>query len=101
MPYKCWMSEPSPRSARFEARVTPDTLAAIRRAAEIEGRSVSDFVVQAARDAAERRISETQIIRLSLADQERVAEMLARGPKPSAALDRAVAAHDAMIRKDV
>ena len=95
------MPQPSTRSARIEARVAPDILAAVRRAAEIEGRSISDFVVEAARHAAERTIADAQIIRLSLADQERIADLLARGPKPSAALDRAMAAHDVMIRKDV
>jgi len=33
------------RTARLEARISPDTLAVVKRAAELEGRSVSDFVV--------------------------------------------------------
>jgi hypothetical protein len=33
------------RSTRLEARLPPETLALIKRAVEIEGRSVSDFVV--------------------------------------------------------
>ena len=37
------------RTSRLEARIAPDALAAVRRAAEIQGRSVSDFVVDAAR----------------------------------------------------
>ena len=37
------------RSARIEARIAPDALAVVKRAAEIQGRSVSDFVVAAAR----------------------------------------------------
>lgn len=36
----------------FEARVETDVLAVIRRAAEIQGRTMSDFVVSAAREAA-------------------------------------------------
>lgn len=92
------MAQPSNRSARIEARIAPEVLAAVKRAAEIEGRSVSDFMVDAARHAAERTIEETQIIRLSLADQERVAAMLAAPPAPSAALDRATAAHRDLVR---
>lgn len=42
----------SNRSARLEARVSPDALAVVKRAAELQGRSVSDFVVVAAREAA-------------------------------------------------
>ena len=94
------MPQPASRSARIEARIAPDVLAAVKRAAEIEGRSVSDFVVDAARHAAERTIEDSQIIRLSLADQERVATILMAAPKPSAALDRAKVAHRSLIHAD-
>ena len=94
------MTTTSPRSARIEARVAPEILAAVKRAAEIAGRSVSDFVVDAARRAAERTIEETQIMRLSLADQELVARILAEPPRTSPALDRAMAAHRALIREN-
>jgi uncharacterized protein (DUF1778 family) len=40
------------RTTRLEARISPDALAAVKRADEIQGCSVSDFVVAAARDAA-------------------------------------------------
>jgi uncharacterized protein (DUF1778 family) len=56
------------RTARLEARITPDALAIVRRAAELQGRSVSDFVVAAAQEAASRTIEETQLIRLSIED---------------------------------
>ena len=92
------MSVSTNRSARIEARIAPDILAAVKRAAEIAGRRVSDFVVDAARVAAERTIAETQLIRLSLADQERVAEILSRPPKSSPALDRAFEAHRRLVR---
>ena len=92
------MSQLATRTARLEARISPDVLAAVKRAAEIEGRSVSDFVVDAARLAAERTIEETQIIRLSLADQMRVAAVLAAPPAASAGLDRAMEAHRSLIQ---
>ena len=38
----------------LEARITREALAVVRRAAEIQGRSVSDFVVAAAQEAAEK-----------------------------------------------
>lgn len=86
------------RTARLEARIAPDVLAAVKRAAEIEGRSVSDFVVDAARHAATRTIEETHVIRLSLADQMQVAAVLAAPPASSAGLDRAVDAHRTLIQ---
>lgn len=48
------MPQRTKRTARLEARISRDALAVVRRAADIQGRSVSDFVVAAAQDAAER-----------------------------------------------
>jgi uncharacterized protein (DUF1778 family) len=85
------------RSTRLEARLSPQALAVVKRAAEIEGRSISDFVVTAAQQAAQRTIAETQIIRLSLAHQQELADALASPPKPAPALRRARAAHRRLI----
>lgn len=41
------------RTARIEARIAPEALAIVRRAAEIQGRSVSDFAVAASQEAAQ------------------------------------------------
>ena len=57
------------RTARLEARIAPEALAIVRRAAEIQGSSNSDFVVAAAQEAATRTITETEIIRLSVEGQ--------------------------------
>ena len=81
------------RTARLEARITPDALAVVRRAAELQGRSVSDFVVAAAQDAAHRAIEETNIIRLSVADQARFVDLLLNPPPLSPAMERAREAH--------
>lgn len=86
------------RTARIEARIAPDALVIVRRAAEIQGRSVSDFVVAAAREAASRTIEETQIIRLSMEDQRLFAEAILDPPPPSAALLRAAKAHRSLIK---
>jgi uncharacterized protein (DUF1778 family) len=81
------------RTARLEARIAPDTLAVVKRAAELQGRSVSDFVVAAAQDAAQRTIEETHIIRLSVEDQRRFVDLLLNPPPLSPALERARDAH--------
>jgi uncharacterized protein (DUF1778 family) len=85
------------RSTRLEARLSPQTLAVVKRAAEIEGRSVSDFVVAAARQAAQRTIAETQVLHLALADQRALAAALVAPPKPVPALRRARSAHRRLI----
>jgi uncharacterized protein (DUF1778 family) len=76
------------RTARLEARIAPGALA-VRRAAEIQGRSVSDFVVAASRDAGDRAIEETEIIRLSAEGQKQLAALLANPPEPGPALKKA------------
>jgi uncharacterized protein (DUF1778 family) len=81
------------RTARIEARIAPDALAVVRRAAEIQGRSVSDFVVAAAHEAASRTIAETEIIRLSVEDQRRIAEAILNPPEPTPAMRRAFQRH--------
>jgi uncharacterized protein (DUF1778 family) len=85
------------RSTRLEARVSPDTLAVVKRAAEIQGRSLSDFVVAAAQEAAQRTIEETQIIRLSIEDQKAVAESILNPPEPAKALRRAQKSHRRLV----
>jgi uncharacterized protein (DUF1778 family) len=87
------------RTNRIEARISPDGLAIVKRAAEIEGRSVSDFVVAAAREAAQKTIERTQIIRLSVEDQRRFAEAILAPSEPGPALKRARDAHRRLVRE--
>ena len=87
------------RTARFEARLSPETLAVVKRAAEIQGRSVSDFVVAAAQEAAHRAFEETQIIRLSVEAQSGIAEALLTPPEPTPALRKAFEHHRRLIKE--
>ncbi len=89
------------RTARLEARLAPEVLAVVRRAAELQGRSVSDFVVAAAREAAQRTIEETQIIRLSVEDQRAFAAAIFDPPPPAPGLLKAAAAHRRLFRDEV
>jgi uncharacterized protein (DUF1778 family) len=86
------------RTARIEARISPDALAIVKRAAEIQGRSVSDFVVAAAQEAAHRTIEETQIIRLSVEDQRALAEAILNPPEPAPALVRAAEQYRRLVQ---
>ena len=91
------MRQENHRTARIEARLSPDALEIVKRAAEIQGRSVSDFVVTAAQEAAHKAIEETQIIRLSMEDQQRFVGLLLNPPPLSQALERARLAHSQMV----
>lgn len=84
------MPQEPTRTSRIEARISPDALTIVKRAAEIQGRSVSDFVVAAAQEAAHRTIEETQIIRLSVEDQEAFAEAILNPPPLASAMERAI-----------
>lgn len=53
------------QTSRLEARLPASVYATLKRAAELKGRSLTDFVVSAAHDAAQRAIEEESIIRLS------------------------------------
>ncbi len=85
------------RSARIEARIAPDTLSVVKRAAELQGRSVSDFVVAAAQEAAQKAIEEAQIIRLSVADQRAFVEAILNPPPLAPAMERAIKRHRRLI----
>jgi len=85
------------RTARVEARIAPDALAVVRRAAELQGRSVSDFLVAAALKDARQTIEEAQIIRLSVDDQQRFAELLLNPPPLAPAMKRALKARKRLI----
>jgi uncharacterized protein (DUF1778 family) len=70
-------------------RMPIDVLKLLERAAEIQGRTVTDFVVAAADEAACRALEQTEIIRLSVEDQRQIAEAIINPPKPTPALRRA------------
>lgn len=87
----------STRTARVEARIAPDALAVVRRAAELQGRSISDFLVAAALKDAHRTIEDAQVIRLSMDDQERFAELILDPPPLAPAMKRALKARKRLI----
>src|ERR1700689_982066 len=89
--------QPHNRTARIEARIAPKSLAIVRRAAEIQGRSISDFVVAAAQDAARKAVAELEVIRLSREAQEQFVSLLLNPPRPSKAFQRALKRHKSLI----
>lgn len=90
-------TQESSRTACVEARIAPESLAVVRRAAELQGRSISDFLVAAALKDAYQTIEDAQIIRLSVEDQHRFAEMLLNPPPLVPAMQRALTARKRLI----
>jgi uncharacterized protein (DUF1778 family) len=91
------MKQETQPTARLEARLPNEVLARLKRAAEIQGRTLTDFVVAAADEAACRAIEQTEIIRLSLQDQRRIAAAILNPPAPTAALKKAARRYRELI----
>ena len=91
MPYSRDMSAAT--TARLEARLPNEVMARLKRASEIQGRTLTDFVVAAADEAARRAIEQTEIIRLSMEDQRQIAEAILNPPAPNKALKKAARRH--------
>lgn len=85
------------RTSRLETRISSESLELVRRAAEIEGRSVSEFVVGAAREAAKRTIADAEIIRLSRAAQAKFASLLLAPARAPSGLKKAFRRHRRLI----
>jgi uncharacterized protein (DUF1778 family) len=84
--------------ARLEARISRDLHLTVKRAAEIQGRTVTDFVVYALQAAATKAIEQADQVQLSLADQEAFANALIAPAKPNAALKRAFAQANKLLQ---
>ena len=90
----------SASTVRLEARISADLHSMLKRAAELQGRTVTDFVVSAVQEAAQQAIERAEVVRLSLADQECFAQALMSPPKPAPALERAFARRSKLLRAE-
>jgi len=90
LPYsKGGMKNETQPTARLEARLPHAVMSRLKRAAEIRGRTLTDFVVAAADEAACRAIEETEIIRLSIEGQRQIAAAILNPPAATPALKKA------------
>jgi uncharacterized protein (DUF1778 family) len=79
------------RTARLEARMSTDQKALFQHAAALSGRTLSEFVLASAQEAAARIVQEHAIIRLSRSDQVAFVSALLDPRAPNARLRRAAA----------
>ncbi len=79
------------RVARLEARVTTDQKRMLQHAAALSGRTLSEFVVASAREAAAKVIQAHETIRLTREEQIAFVSALLNPPPPNARLRRAAA----------
>lgn len=78
-------------TTRLDIRMTPNTKALIRQAAELRQQSVTEFAVAALQQEAGRVVAESGRAPLSDRDRDRFLCLLDAPPAPNAALRRAVA----------
>jgi uncharacterized protein (DUF1778 family) len=88
---------PRIRAERLEARISREQKRLLQRAAELQGRTLTDFVVSSAHEAAVRTIGEMQIIRLSADDSRAFAEALLNPREPNERLRAAARRYRDMI----
>ncbi len=83
----------SSRGARLEARVSVQQKAVLQQAAALSGRTLSEFVVASAQEAARRVIQEHETVRLGRTEQIAFVRALLKPPPPNARLLKAAAAY--------
>ena len=81
------------RAARLEARLSVEQKAVLQHAALLSGRTLSEFVVASAQEAAARVIQEHEAIRLNRAEQIAFVTALLDPPAPNERLRQAAAAY--------
>jgi uncharacterized protein (DUF1778 family) len=86
------------RAERLEARLTRDQKALFQRAAELQGRTLTDFLIASAHEAAVRTLEESQIIRLSVEDSRAFANALLNPRKPTEKLRNAARRYKQQFR---
>ena len=79
-----------PNFERLEARISNEKKSFLKHAADLVGRTLTDFVVNSAYEAATRVIKEHEHIRLSIKDRDIFINALKNAPAPSSKLVDAV-----------
>lgn len=87
------IERPGRKTQRLEARLSAEQKETIEHAAGLEGRSISDFVVARAYEAARDVIREHEVMVLSPRDSRAFVEALLNPPAPSERLSAAFAAY--------
>ena len=95
------MTRPVPKDemARLEARIPAQVYDQMQRAAKLRGMTLTGYILATAGEEARRILEETEIMRLSRADQVAFAETLINPPEPNERLKRAAKRHAELIQR--
>lgn len=79
------------KRSRLEARISAEEKELLKQAADIQGCSLTEFVVRSAQEAARKAVKEHQMMSLTARDTEVFVKALLKPPAPSKKLKRAAA----------
>jgi uncharacterized protein (DUF1778 family) len=85
---------PSTKTYRFDARLNEEQKLLIQRAADLEGRTMTDFVLHSAETAAERTIEKRAMLVLTARETEAFVDAILNPPEPGPVLRRAARAYN-------
>jgi uncharacterized protein (DUF1778 family) len=77
---------PKSKAYRFDARLNEEQKTLIQRAADLEGRTMTDFVLHSAETAAERTIEERAMLILSARETEAFVDAVLNPAEPGSVL---------------
>ena len=77
------------KKSRLEARISREDKELLKRAADLQGCSLTEFVVRSAQEAARKAVKEHQMMFLTSRDTEVFVKALLKPPAPSQKLKRA------------
>ena len=80
---------PAPRTYRFDARLNEEQKLLIQRAADLEGRTMTDFVIHSAAAAAEGTIERRGMLILTARETKAFADAILKPAEPGPVLRRA------------
>lgn len=91
------MSVKDKKEQRIDARLTAEAKQQIDQAAALQGRSTSDFMVQAALKEAAQVIEQQRIVRLTVEESVALAQLMTEEPKVNKASVEAMRRHNKII----
>ena len=77
------------KRSRLEARISAEEKELLKKAADLQGCTLTEFVVRSAQEAARKAVKEHQLISLTASDTEAFVKALLKPPAPSKKLKRA------------
>jgi uncharacterized protein (DUF1778 family) len=87
------------RSYRFDARLTEEQKLLLQKAADLEGRTMTDFVLHSAEAAAERTLEQRAMLVLTARETEAFVDAILNPPKPGRILRSAARRYRKMLER--